>query len=419
MKKIFLLTILPALMVLSACAGTQPKKEAVQVEPEFVEDTLAHEELFGEVSQQMRLTPYKGLAEPSDPSLRKPEIGVQYKDDGDGKFAIRYVAAIAALDVEATWTRSICNKYGSQQQHAGDDKFVTKACTYAYTAVSADNDNGDTYTTPETVNENFHYFVVYTLRNVPADQLNSYLFAYLTLTKGVESVRSFARISQISGGNSFTYDTENASHEFFAQGRINGSNGEILPLDDALTDSNLGQKSGITLAANDNFGIFKVASDHFQCFGYDQFRQCIPFTTRVASNNYCKIATGGSHSIFVNGSNEVHVVVPDAVKETTKLYLNPNSDWKSAGARFAVYAFHKTGETTDREAWYDLKPDGSYYSVTFNTAQYPQFIFCRMNGANATNEWANKWNQTNDLSLNCNMYNITGWDNSGNWSIYE
>ena len=361
MKKKFLLTIIPALMVLSACAGTAPKQEAIPQEPEFVEDTLAHEEVFGGNAQPIKLTSYRSPTVSEDPSLKNPVVGVQYKDDGDGKFAIRYVAAIAALDVEATWVRSICDKYGNQQK-TDDQKFVRKPVTYAYKAISADSGSGDAYTTPESVNSDFHYFVVYTLRNVPAAQVNSYLFAYLELTKGVETVRSLARISQISGGNTFTYDTESATHEFFAQGRINGTNGVVLPLDDALTDSNLGQKSGITFAADDNFGIFKIASDHFQCFGFDRFRQCIPYTRRVAENNYCKVVTAGSYSIFVNGSNEVHFVCPTTAKASTKLYLKPNSDWKSSNARFAVSLWKDGGSST----WMNLTNEGDgYYSVLF------------------------------------------------------
>ena len=423
MRKKFLLTIIPALMVLSACAGAQPRQEAVQQEPEFVEDTLAHEEIFGEAGRQIKLTPYKDPVVPSDPSLRKPLVGVQYKDEGGGKYAVRYVAAIAALDVEATWTRGICDKAGVQKQ-TGDNKFVNKVVEYAYTAVSADSGSGDAYTTPEAVNENFHYFVVYTLRNVPADQLNSYLFAYLTLTKGVESVKSLARVSKISGGNTFTYDTDSGTG-YFIQGTINGVANSVLPINDTPTGTNYAQEENFTLAANDTFGLFKYASDHFQCFGYDQLRRGAQFLPKVTDSNYIKASGAGSYSLYLTNSNEIHIVAPDAAKASTKLYFKPGDDWTSYAARYALYVFNDSTSTND---WFDLTQVGStgiYTCDAFSAVTWPNCIFCRMNPGNSTNDWGQKWSQTENLSTGDvgNIFYVnndsgTGDGCKGNWNLY-
>ncbi len=98
----------------------------------------------------------------------------------------------------------------------------------------------------------------------------------------------------------------------------------------------------------------------------------------------------------------------------TTVYLRPNDDWLSAGARFAVYCY-KTGG----EQWVDMSAAGNNtYSVTLPDGQWTAIIFCRMNGATTANSWDTKWNQTDDLTdyANGRTYVITGWDKSGYWS---
>ena len=419
--------IIPALMVLSACAGAGPKQEALQLEPEMVEDTLAHEELFGQGGKAVKLNPYKD-PDPSDPSLKKPAVGVQYKEEDDGKYAIRYVAAIAALDVEAHWTRGICDKAGNQQQTA-DQKLVTKEVTTAYTAVSADNGSGDSYTTPASVGEGFNYFVVYTLREVPAAQLDSYLFAYLTLEKGGNSVKSLARISRISGGNTFTFDTDSGL-SYFIQGTVGGEANQQMAIDDTPTGTNYAQKEGLALAANDQFGLFKYGGDHFQCFGYDQLRRGAQFLPKVDNCNYIKASGTGDYNLYLTNTNEIHIVVPDSAKASAVLYFKPGTSWAEASPRYALYVFKDDGVNPKTEDWISLEQVGTtgiYTCAAFSAVTWPNCIFCRMNPGNATNEWAQKWSQTKDLSTDDagNIFYVNndastdgGAKADGNWNLY-
>ncbi len=415
--------IIPALMVLSACAGAGPKQEVVNLEPEILEDTLAHEELFGEGGQALKLNPYKD-PDPSDPSLKKPVVGVQFKAEDDGRYAIRYVAAIAALDVDAHWTRSICNKNGEQQQTL-DNKFVVKEVTTAYTAVSADSDSGDPFATPAAVGEGFNYFVVYTLRNVPVSQIDSYLFAYLTLEKGGNSVNSDALICKIDGGNMFSYDI--ATEGYFLQGKVNGVAESIVPIDDVATTGNYAQEEGLTLAANDSFGLFKVASDHFQCFGYDQLRRGAPFMSQVLVNNYMKVSAAGSYNLYLTNSNEIHIVVPDSAKVSAKLYFKPGTSWTASSPRYALYVFN---DSTSTNAWIDLVEVGTtgiYSCDAFSAVTWPNCIFCRMDPGVATNSWDQKWTQTKNLStddagnifyVNNDASTLGNVNADGNWNLY-
>ena len=424
MKNKSLLMIIPALMVLSACAGAGPKQEALQLEPEMVEDTLAHEELFGQGGKAVKLTPYKD-PDPSDPSLKKPVVGVQYKEEDDGKFAIRYVAAIAALDVEATWTRGICNKAGNQQQTA-DQKLVNKEVTTAYTAVSADNGSGDTYTTPASVGEGFNYFVVYTLREVPAAQLDSYLFAYLTLEKGGNSVKSLARISRISGGNTFTFDTDSGL-SYFIQGTINGTADQIAAIDGVPSEDNWAQKEDLALATNDQFGLFKYGGDHFQCFGYDQLRRGAQFLPKVDNKNYIKASGAGTYKLYLTKTNEIHIVAPDSAKASAKLYFKPGTSWTAASPRYALYVYN---DSTSTNAWIDLVEVGTtgiYSCDEFSAVTWPNCIFCRMDPGVATNSWDQKWTQTKNLStddagnifyVNNDASTAGNVNADGNWNLY-
>ena len=107
MKKL-LLVVLPALMVLAGCsAPVKAEKES------FVEDTLAHEEVFGgpEFQQKEHVLRTVSGVDTLDASA-KPSIGVQTNDELDDGFAIRFVSAVRIEDGDLAsanlyWTRAI------------------------------------------------------------------------------------------------------------------------------------------------------------------------------------------------------------------------------------------------------------------------------------------------------------------------
>ena len=105
----------------------------------------------------------------------------------------------------------------------------------------------------------------------------------------------------------------------------------------------------------------------------------------------------------------------------TVLYLKPNSNWTQSNARFAAYFFG------NGEKWVSMTQvlgDSSVYEVTAPAGTWKNVIFCRMNPANSTNNWNNKWNQTGDLTYNGtnNLCTIKSgqWDCGTNvtWSSY-
>ncbi len=110
----------------------------------------------------------------------------------------------------------------------------------------------------------------------------------------------------------------------------------------------------------------------------------------------------------------------EVVLSETKIYLAPNSNWKSDGARFAAY-FFDNGET-----WVDMTDsDGDGIYECSVPEGFPSVIFCRMNSGTTENNWSNKWNQTGNLTVPTDGKNLftvpdTEWDNfTGSWSTKE
>ena len=106
--------------------------------------------------------------------------------------------------------------------------------------------------------------------------------------------------------------------------------------------------------------------------------------------------------------------------EVVTIYLNPNNNWMQAGARFAAYFFIDDSNNT----WVSMTDENgdSVYEVVVPTDKdYSKVIFCRMNPAATENNWDNKWDQTNNLTIptdGTNMYTVAegAWSNgNGSW----
>ena len=118
------------------------------------------------------------------------------------------------------------------------------------------------------------------------------------------------------------------------------------------------------------------------------------------------------------------VPAPTANAATTAaktLYLKPNDNWKSDGARFAAYFF---GNGEKWVSMTDSNNDGIYEVAVPTSHSYPNVIFCRMNGSTSANNWNNKWNQTADLKVPTdgkNLFTIPNgsWDGATtSWSVH-
>ena len=105
----------------------------------------------------------------------------------------------------------------------------------------------------------------------------------------------------------------------------------------------------------------------------------------------------------------------------TKVFLTPNSNWKSSNAWFAAYFWITNGASTFVKMT-DSDGDG-IYECNVPSGGYSNVIFCRMNSSATAANWNNVWNQTSDLTVPTdgkNHYTIAAgaWSKgSGSWSI--
>lgn len=424
MKKKMLLTIIPALMVLSACAGVAPQKE---VAPLFKEDTLAHEELFDDAeSIASKLGVKQPLRAASD--MVEPQIGVQFKeytdelDNTKNYCAIRYVAAIASRHVKAEWIRGVSR----QDAYALKAKGI-KESSVAYTSLS---NNGTIIQAA-----NGSCFVVYTLYDIPlfdnGDNKScywSYVAAGLKLTDldGQEQpVMSKVVAVEIGKHHCFSfYEKDLDSNGYFIEGRINGSDNQVVALDGNVGESDNHAVKSLTLKANDIFGVFKWSGSEFKYYGsfdrkYDGF-----FLEKVdtLSTNYSSVRVDGTYNLYVNSSDMFGL---GAVSVTIDLYLDLASYWQNGDEKIAIYYIKDSSFHAPTE-----KISNSLYRFNINVGEYPSFIFVRSDKtlAEGTYNW---WNQTQDIVFNDynvdtnpdgsilrNKFTLTGWSNDGGKSGY-
>ena len=211
MKRKVILLAIPALMALSACqAGPQLKSNKNL----FIEDTLAHEEVFDNVDfKDMNIRKLDIVADNS------PVIGIQYSTPVDGKLNIRYVAAIkveseeALAHTTATWTRIMYDGNGDVVSGKESDEIVA---TKAYDKI---NGGGDTLDIKTFQGGEYSYFVVYTMMKIPVSANAYRLNAYLTIDD--EENDSFDAVSKevsttVDGSSKLSF---NANHtDFFLKG---------------------------------------------------------------------------------------------------------------------------------------------------------------------------------------------------------
>ena len=203
--------------------------------------------------------------------------------------------------------------------------------------------------------------------------------------------------------------------------------------------------AGVELAAYDSFKIRTVGSWEGVNVGrgsvnYIQANKYFAAVTENASD--VTVEAAGTYDIYYNQNTTVIYLmtagtdIAEATEQTESgkepvfeepevtenmLFLVPNANWKSDGARFAAYFFNLGGN-----AWVgmvDSDDDGIYeVNIPVGYAAGDNVIFCRMNPGTTANDWSSKWNQTNDLTIPTdgkNLYTVAegAWDNgAGTWS---
>lgn len=391
MNKKLLLLALPALMVVSSCTYME---HATKVEL-FKEDTVANEKLFGELLPNRLGVP--DVDPGDDPTWTKaPKVGVQFKSYTESEvdyLAVRFVAAIQDTEgMTATWSRAVSEKDSNQIKPMAHDK----VSSVKYDALN----NGGSPKEATTEGTGYDKYVVYSIYNIPVAQDESYVAAYLTLSKaGEDEVVSKVVISQLDGSNYFALDASSLVKDgYFLQ---SSSAGIVKQKADADTDaSNDGKDNAlfenVSFGASEEYGLFRFTSSVFQFFGYSTFMSgtSASFIQAGVTDQYCKMYLAGQYTLYVNKDNLVYTQPNDVDVTFT---FTPSEHWKEASAVFYLYAFN-----SDDPVWYKFNETGEagVYSVRVEHWAYTKIIYVRKNPANDDGSWDGKWNQSSDINVN-------------------
>lgn len=398
MKKKYLLAIIPALLVLSGC---QCFKQAKTDNNLFLEDTLAHEEMFKDVSFSQQRIGIRKIITPDPvehPDSEDIAIGIQSKTDGD-KIAFRFVAAVRIEEANlvstvAKWTRTISDGEGG-------DPIKTTAeipCTTVYTSLSTD---GDPYTI-DMYNEahggtNYNYFVVYTIYNIPDDGYNDdILCAYLTLSEGT-TLKSKAVATTIDQSLKIAF---NSSKEYFLAGTIGGHNNSVV-LCDSDTDNpenNSASFVGNSFLKYDNFEIFKNENTKLIKYGYSSKGvDAENFDYYFDDNGSISVKYDGDYNFYFTKGSKIYYGCDRVVR---KIHISTSgvSWFANDGYKAALYAF---GGSLGA-AWLELVDNGSGNYTTadeIDSSEYRDFIVGRCAPAkfNSVGGFGDITNQTGNV----------------------
>lgn len=422
MKKKLLLIALPALMVLSGCANVQKEQPKAEEQPaiQFEEDTVAHEEIFGEAVEAKQPT-IKRMSELDDESAYKIGYQIHY-DEGTDKLSIRFIAAIKTTYQSMVWTRGLANGGGSEtiplDNKQNKDGTTTLASTVIYENLS--NGGEDPMVANTGIYAGYTGFIVYSLTNIPyTANKDSYLAAYLTLDPNTsvdddEIVTSVCAVkierdSEDLSKSAYAFKFPVSTNNYFLSGKING--GAVnCRLGDANPGGNFAKYENLPLAEGDYFGSFLFDGSSFKYFGYDTYFDYSRgyFNESSKNDGFATPYYPGTYNLYLSHDDgrywHIFTSVVSMPTETVTLYLKVTDEiWGNANAIFSVYAFGGSAG----EEWFDLEAvpgkNGLYRKTGFNILTHSKFIFCRMDPNTGSGEgWYNPgghkiWNQTNDL----------------------
>ena len=379
MNKKLLLVALPVLLAMSGCQAArginnQPENKALV--SEMSEDTLAHEEVFGDSND---IHVFAGKSNPLKATLAEPDVKlgcqIQFDDKktdstADDTISIRFLAALVDGNVTAVWHRGLAQPNGWEGAETSTDvwKYKFSGETNAPDLTSnvkydALNNGGVRIAAGEEGEyENYECFVIYTLRNIPYEQFkDSYLAAYVSL--GSNNSKALAVKIEKDGDypkNSFSFDPNTTGH--FIQGKINGTT-QLIGATEHATGDNSASYSDLSLKSTDYFGAFYYAQGStFQFFGYNGFVKDTANLYFEASSmgEYNKPKYDGTFSIFVS-RNDFNKIYGSTTKKVSVSFATNYGTNSGQGIFIA-------GDDTNWKAntSYRLSNSGSDWSGTFS-----------------------------------------------------
>ncbi len=343
MKKKYLVALLPIALILSSCSSVSKTNNNY-----FIEDTKAHEEIFGSISssqlQAIRLNPYKSLDD--GVSLYQPKIGFQRKTNNDGTFSVRFVAALQSATDSAYWTRSVHNLSGTVEK----EKTTTEITTVYSVVNGGDMPAAALDVEADDGTKPYDCYAVYCMFNIPASYSDYYIDAFVSVNNGDNSVNSKIGSINVADGdkhNTYSFGNNNRCLAF-----VNGK---------AVESGNLnGNKVALysaRLNAGDKLQVLYVNQNDltYSVCGNQSLGRSDPDFSLFTTNDGLNVVNSGTYNIYLNGSDQYYF--------EKEIYLQGKLGW---GENDAVLEL-KNGN--------NYNPYGMNYLETVeNLPQYAQFI---------------------------------------------
>ena len=402
MKKLVLLALLAGSMLAScATAAKVAVKPAADPLAGILEDTEAHDELFGKTS-------IGGPKRAGDSTIIENsdiKLGIQYYEDGTD-MAIRFVAAVnVELDgLKAVWHRHIYNDSGTEIRTTNTEHEVATV----YTAL---NGGGETKELDISSYDGYNYFMVYAIRGIPLASASSY-YINAFLEVGVDAngddvfdtTPDYSRVlaTTVDQTTRFTFDKAKFKAGYFGIKKTDDGFVTVSHDADCGLNHTEFEETPVVLEKDEGFAVINSQANAFHVLGYGNFKADKSKNCFVADGPFAKALVHTSCKFYVYDSSGNEEIAP-VLEVTKELNLKPNDNWKKDDAHFAVYAVYASGTPF----WVDLAKDGEtgYYKATVSYFDPTRpMIFVRLkpssaDGYNSDNgglNWGNKWNQTED-----------------------
>lgn len=354
MKKKLLLIALPALMALSGCANIQqdqPRVEQEQPAPaveavEFEEDTVAHEEIFGEAVEAKQPTIRK-MSELDDEPAYKIGYQLHYDSVAD-KLSIRFIAAIKTTYTSKVWSRGISTVAGVETKAFGNkrtDGTTPLASSVYYTSLS--NGGSDVMRAGEGDYSSYTSFIVYSITNIPyASNKDSYIGVSLLL----DDVQTDFYAVKIETNNEHTVSTDiftlsSEKEGYFLKGTFAGSANPYVPADTEKVGTNRARFT-LNLAADDSFVIINRGNDgsKFQywnssCIDYDDNDDIL--TDFQNNSGEIKAKNPAKYALFLNNDNPTAKLYRHKYAQTTGFYVRgaaAGDGWSTPKASYQFFS---------------------------------------------------------------------------------
>lgn len=439
MKKRFLFALLPATMALAACLGIQSSQKQANL---MLEDTVAHEEVFGAADEigDLRVPGMnpRRIAFAADFIKMGYQIHFDDKDDADASndvIHIRFVAAIKDRNVLAYWHRGFAQPNGYEGANTEGETWrfklndgVVNESKKIYETLT----DGGTPITAGVEGEYAAYegFIIYSLLNIPYEAYkDSYLGAYVEVVdpEDAENTQK-SQFVAVKVEKQTAYTSKNAFAvpntylgKHFLQGRINGSMQTVLEDESTLDSaSNYASYKDKALLADDYFGSYYLSTEHFQFFGHDTFftESADLFDESDVLAGYVSPKAAGTHTLFLSSGsgteNHVYSAKDDANHEFTATGC---PDWvDDGGAVIFASVQHANNE------WYWVTGAFASNTVTFNApANIKQFLLVRCPSGTAEPSWSavgdnlgRIYNKTGDIATKAGTYSYP----ASSWEAY-